>query len=77
MLRVLIHQGPLRIKALVEKLGLADRLQPEHSSICHLCWDIFRDDDLAAKLRAAMEEEQLAFLIAQLSAASSEAVPAP
>lgn len=67
MLRVLIHQGPLKIKGLVEKLGLGDRLQPEHSSICHLCWDIFRDDDLAARLRSAMEDEQLAFLIAQLS----------
>jgi MoaA/NifB/PqqE/SkfB family radical SAM enzyme len=63
MIRHLIHQGPSSLLPILNKLGLSDRLKSSHSSICHLCWDIFRQDDVSAALREHFAGEQFDLIV--------------
>ena len=58
MIRHLVHTGSGSLIPIINQLGFGDRLLEKHTSICHLCWDIFRDNELADALRAHFEEEQ-------------------
>jgi MoaA/NifB/PqqE/SkfB family radical SAM enzyme len=62
MMRELIHRGSDSVRRIVETLGFGSRLLPEYSSICHLCWHIFRDDEIAAALRVHYEREHFTVL---------------
>lgn len=72
MVRSLIHRGPVELEELIKQLGLGDRLQPKHTSICHLCWDIFKDPVLSAALRDHFNELHIAALMKIASDAMSE-----
>ncbi len=71
VLREVIHGGTGQLIPVIEELGFGDRLLPEYSSICHLCWDVFRQDDLAEALREHYQEKQFEALVASLSGAES------
>jgi MoaA/NifB/PqqE/SkfB family radical SAM enzyme len=64
MIRQVLHQGVGSLVPILEKLGHRDRLPEQPACLCHLCWSIFRQDDLAAALRQHFEDEQLQALIA-------------
>lgn len=51
MIRQVIHGGTGSLIPVIEALGLGHKLQPRYDNICHLCWDVFRDDQLAGALR--------------------------
>jgi hypothetical protein len=72
VIRQVIHAGSGSLIPLIQRLGYGDRLQARYSSICHLCWDIFKDNELAGALRNHFQEEQLEEMIQFL-----ESVPAP
>jgi hypothetical protein len=63
MMNQLIHGGPYTLLPVVKQLGFADRIAPAHSSICHLCWDVFRHEDVGNALRAHFQEEQFERLL--------------
>jgi len=68
-IREVIHAGTGNLIPLVEKLGYGDRLKPSYSSICHLCWDIFKDNELAGVLQNHFQEEALCDAIQFLESA--------
>ena len=45
-----------------DRLGI-DRIKDKYAHICHLCWDIFKDDELAGALRNHFVEQQLGEMI--------------
>jgi hypothetical protein len=49
-------RGPAALLPVVRDLGYGAHVDKEYTGICHLCWDIFRNDDLSAALRARFEE---------------------
>jgi MoaA/NifB/PqqE/SkfB family radical SAM enzyme len=63
-IREVIHAGSGSLIPIIASLGFADRLQPQHSSICHLCWDIFKDVEVSAALRRHFQEDYLRQLVA-------------
>ena len=63
MIRQIIHGGTGDLIPIIEKLGFGSRLVPEHSSICHLCWDIFKDNELADALRKHFQDMQFDMLV--------------
>jgi hypothetical protein len=63
-IREVIHGGTGSLIPIIASLGLADRLRPQHSSICHLCWDIFKDAEVSAALRRHFQEDYLRQLVA-------------
>jgi MoaA/NifB/PqqE/SkfB family radical SAM enzyme len=73
MMRHLIHAGSGSLVPIIESLGLGSRLKDKYTNICHLCWDIFKDDELAGALRSHFQEEQLQSMIELLTGNS----PAP
>jgi MoaA/NifB/PqqE/SkfB family radical SAM enzyme len=64
MLRQLIHEGPATLVRTIEQLGYKEALKKDYTSICHLCWDIFRQDDLSGALREHFDDVHLAELSA-------------
>jgi len=68
MIRELVHRGPAVLLPIIEQLGYADAIDKDYTSICHLCWDIFRKDDLSAALRGHFDEVHLRELVAIASA---------
>lgn len=72
VLREVIHGGTGQLIPVIEELGFGDRLLPQYSSICHLCWDVFRQDDLAAALREHYQEKQFDALVASLTGSDHE-----
>jgi hypothetical protein len=75
-IRQVVHAGTGSLLPIIEALGYADRLLPHYDSICHLCWDVFKDEELAGALRAHFAEVQVAELAAFLEQQSA-AAPAP
>jgi hypothetical protein len=69
-IRQVIHGGTGALIPLVRELGYGDRLKPHYSSICHLCWDIFKDDEVAGAVRKHFEEEALRDAIRLLESGS-------
>jgi MoaA/NifB/PqqE/SkfB family radical SAM enzyme len=74
-IREVIHAGSGSLIPIIADLGFADRLQPKHSSICHLCWDIFKDAELAAALRRHFQEDYYKQLVAFATKATDEPAP--
>ncbi|HKP47863.1 MAG TPA: radical SAM protein [Pyrinomonadaceae bacterium] len=62
-IREVIHAGSGALIPIIKELGYADRLRPQYSSICHLCWDIFKDKELAAALRKYFEDDYFEKLV--------------
>lgn len=62
MIQSIIHRGTGELIPLVRDLGYGDRLLPAYSSICHLCWDVFKDDELAGALRTHFQDEHFELL---------------
>ncbi len=56
MISELVHRGPAVLLPIVRDLGYGTQIEKEYTGICHLCWDIFRNDDLSAALRAHFED---------------------
>ena len=63
LIRQVIHSGTGQLIPIINKLGFGSRLLPEYSSICHLCWDVFKDDELAGALREYFQEQQVEMLV--------------
>jgi MoaA/NifB/PqqE/SkfB family radical SAM enzyme len=66
-IRQVIHAGAGSLIPIIEDLGYGERLRPRYTSICHLCWDVFKDDELAGALREHFAEEQIKELSALLT----------
>ncbi len=62
-IRQLIHQGAGSLLPIVRDLGFGDRIKDRYAHICHLCWDIFKDNELAAALRDHFADQQLQEMI--------------
>jgi hypothetical protein len=72
MIRSIIHRGTGQLIPLLEQLGFADRIKPQYASICHLCWDVFHDDEVAGRVREHFENVAVEELTSILRQASSE-----
>jgi len=68
-IRQVIHAGTGSLVPIIQDLGYGDRLRPRYTSICHLCWDVFKDNELAAALRAHFADEQVQEMAKLLEAA--------
>ena len=75
-IRQVIHGGTGSLIPIIEKLGHGDKLQPRYDSICHLCWDVFKDDELAQALREHFAEIQVQEMTALLLGAPDPDVTA-
>lgn len=73
-IREVIHAGSGALIPIVKELGYGDRLKPQYSSICHLCWDIFKDAELSAALRTHFQEDYFGKLVEFME---SPPVPSP
>lgn len=62
-IRQIIHGGTGSLLPIIHELGYSDRLRERYSSICHLCWDVFKDPELADALRAHFADEQVADML--------------
>jgi MoaA/NifB/PqqE/SkfB family radical SAM enzyme len=71
-IRQVIHAGTGSLLPIIEKLGYADKLQPRYDTICHLCWDVFKDDELAGALRSHFADVQVQELTSALLTAGSD-----
>jgi hypothetical protein len=69
-IREVIHSGSGELIPIVRKLGYGDRLKPQYSSICHLCWDIFKDAEVSAALRSHYQEDYFEKLVEFLESSS-------
>jgi hypothetical protein len=58
-IRQVIHAGTGSLIPIIEQLGYGDKLQPRYDNICHLCWDVFKDDELAQAVRDHFVEVQV------------------
>jgi len=67
-IRQVIHQGTGSLIPIIKELGYADRLQDRYDTICHLCWDVFKDNELAGALREHFAEIQVREMLAILDA---------
>jgi pyruvate-formate lyase-activating enzyme len=56
MVGELVHRGPAVFIPIVKELGYGNHVDKDYTGICHLCWDIFRNEDLSAALRAHFED---------------------
>jgi len=68
VIRQVVNNGIASLLPIIEELGYADRLPDRHACLCDLCWNVFRQGDLAAALRRHFEEEQLDAMIRLLQA---------
>ena len=73
MMRQLIHGGAGSLIPALENLGLGSHLKDRYTNICHLCWDIFKNPELANALRGYFQEEQLRDMIQLLTATPATA----
>ena len=71
-IREIVHSGTGSLIPIVQELGFGDRLQPSYASICHLCWDVFKDDEMASALRGYFADKQLSELVSLLEATPAE-----
>ena len=62
LIREIIHGGTGQLIPIIKQLGFGDRLLPAYSGICHLCWDVFKDNELANALREYFQERQFEML---------------
>lgn len=69
VIREIIHNGTGQLIPIIQELGFGDRLKPAYSSICHLCWDVFRQADLADAVRQHFQDKQFNALVQALAAA--------
>jgi hypothetical protein len=58
-----VRMGVTSLLPMIEELGYAGRFPDRHACLCHLCWNIFRQEDVSAALRGRLEEEQLEAMI--------------
>jgi MoaA/NifB/PqqE/SkfB family radical SAM enzyme len=58
LIRTLVHSGSGSFLPILRDLGLEDRLLSRYSSICHLCWHVFKDDEMASALRQHFQRLQ-------------------
>jgi hypothetical protein len=75
----LVHRGPAVLLPVVRDLGYGAHVDKEYTGICHLCWDIFRNDDLSAALRAHFEDvhfRELSEFVTTEQAGAEDAVEA-
>ena len=63
LIREIIHAGTGQLIPIIHQLGFGDRLLPAYSGICHLCWDVFKDNELAGALREHFQELQFEKLV--------------
>ena len=73
LIRQIIHRGTGELIPIIQQLGYGDRLLHRYSGICHLCWDVFKDNELAAALRDHYQNEQFEMLASLVA----EAMDAP
>jgi hypothetical protein len=79
MIAELVHRGPAVLLPVVRDLGYGAHVDKEYTGICHLCWDIFRNDDLSAALRAHFEDvhfRELSEFVTTEQAGAEDAVEA-
>ena len=78
-IRHVIHTGTASLIPIVNELGYGERLQDRYDNICHLCWDIFRDNELAGALRQHFAELAVSDMLTLLETAAvgAKAVPRP
>ena len=62
-MRQLIYVGSGSLLPIIRELGYGDRIKDKYAHICHLCWDIFKDNELAEALRNHFAEQQFAEMI--------------
>ena len=62
VIREIIHGGTGQLIPIIQQLGFGDRLLSHYSGICHLCWDVFKDDELAGALREYFQDKQFEML---------------
>ena len=72
-IRHVIHAGTGSLIPIVNALGYGERLRERYDTICHLCWDIFKDDELAHALRQHFAEIQVQEMLALLEAGPTSA----
>jgi MoaA/NifB/PqqE/SkfB family radical SAM enzyme len=72
-IRHVIHAGAGSLVPIIEELGYGHKLRSQYTSICHLCWDVFKDDELASALRTHFADEQVREMTAVLEAAFAAA----
>lgn len=73
MIRDVIHRGSGALLPIIKQLGYGSCIDKEYTGICHLCWDVFRNDELSAALRAHFEDvhfQELANFVAGDAAVS-------
>lgn len=72
VIREVIHGGTGQLIPIIQQLGFGDRLLPQYSGICHLCWDVFKDDELAGALRQYFQDKQFEMLVGLMEGAKSD-----
>jgi MoaA/NifB/PqqE/SkfB family radical SAM enzyme len=75
-IRQVIHQGTGSLIPIIKELGHGDRLKDRYDNICHLCWDVFKDDELAGALRGYFAEIQVREMLTILDQPPEPAKPA-
>jgi MoaA/NifB/PqqE/SkfB family radical SAM enzyme len=70
MIRHLVHNGSPTLIPIIESLGMGHKLKDKYFSICHLCWDIFKDDELSAALRSHFNDVQYQMMAAFVEGAA-------
>ncbi len=76
MIQSVIHGGAGQLIQVARSLGLGDKVDKQYQSICHLCWDVFHDDELAAAMRKYYSDWHLAVLLDALTQARDAETPA-
>jgi MoaA/NifB/PqqE/SkfB family radical SAM enzyme len=78
-IRQVIHSGTGSLIPLIKELGYGERLKDRYANICHLCWDVFKDNELANALRGHFAEQEFAelaqILLNGVSVEESPSVP--
>jgi MoaA/NifB/PqqE/SkfB family radical SAM enzyme len=67
MIRTVIHKGAGELIKVAQGLGYGDRVDKQYSSICHLCWDVFQDEELATAVRNHYNEEHFGILLESMT----------
>lgn len=74
LIREIIHGGTGELIPIIHNLGFGDRLLQQYSGICHLCWHVFKDDELANALREHFQEKQFEMLVGLVSTAMDQSL---
>jgi uncharacterized Fe-S cluster-containing radical SAM superfamily protein len=67
MIRSVIHGGAGQLIEVAQSLGFGDKVDKKYQSICHLCWDVFHDDELADAIRKYYNDWHLVSLLENLN----------